>query len=70
MASSGQPDPEARAGAGAATGSEDKVESDLKGYVSIVFLPAPLVLAPTLLHLERFDGWMLGAGDGSVIASL
>ena len=34
-------------------------ESDLKGHVSIVFLPAPLVLAPALPHLERFDGWML-----------
>ena len=84
VASSGLLDLEARAGAGAATDSEDTVfvplvdamldgigavapvllvypacESDSKGYVSIVFLPAPLVLAPTLLHLERFDGWML-----------
>ena len=84
VASSGQPDPEAWAGAGATTDSEGEVcvplvdamlegsgavapvllvypacESDLKGYVSIVFLPAPLVLAPTLPHLERFDGWML-----------
>ena len=78
VASSGHLDPEARAGAGAATDSEDTVcvplvdamlegigamapvllvypacESDLKGYVSIVFLPALLV------YLERFDGWML-----------
>ena len=34
-------------------------ETDLKGYVSIAFLPAPLVFAPTLPHLERFDGWTL-----------
>ena len=34
-------------------------ESDLKGYVSFVFLPAPLVLAPVLPHLESFEGWML-----------
>ena len=84
VASSGLLDFEARAGAGAATDSEDTVcvplvgamlegigamapvllvhpacESDLKGYVSIVFLPAPLVVAPTLLHLERFAGWIL-----------
>ena len=94
VASSGQPDPEARAGAGAATDSEDKVcvplvdamlemsgaiatvllvhpacESDLKGYVSIVFLPAPLVSAPTLPHLERFDGWMLGYFQDDVQAT-
>ena len=92
--SSGQPDPEAWAGAGAATDSEGKVcvplvdamlegsgamapvllvdlacESDLKGYVSIVFLPAPLVLAPALLHLERFDGWMLGSFQDDVQAT-
>ena len=84
VASSGQPDPEARAGAGAATDFEGKVcvplvdavlegsgamapvllvypacESDLKGYVSFVFLPAPLVLALVLPHLESFEGWML-----------
>ena len=34
-------------------------ESDLKGHVSIVFLPAPLVSASVLPHLERFEGWML-----------
>ena len=94
VASSGHLDPEARAGAGAATDSEDTVcvllvdamlegsgamapvllvypacESDLKGYVSIVFLPAPLVLAPTLLHLERFDGWTLGYFQDDVQAT-
>ena len=94
VASSGQLDPEARAGAGAATDYEDKVcvplvdamlegsgamapvllvypacESDLKGYVSIVFLPAPLVLAPTLPHLERFDGWTLGYFQDGVQAT-
>ena len=44
-------------------------ESDLKGYVSIVFLPAPLVLAPTLPHLERFDGWTLGYFQDDVQAT-
>ena len=44
-------------------------ESDLKGNVSIVFLPALLVLAPTLPHLERFDGWTLGYFQNDVQAT-
>ena len=44
-------------------------ESDLKGYVSIVFFPAPLVVAPALPHLERFDGWMLGFFQDDVLAT-
>ena len=75
VASSGHLDPEALAGAGAATDSEDTVcvplvDAMLEGSgamapvhaglsVSVLILPTPLVLAPTLPHLERFDGWTL-----------
>ena len=35
------------------------VESDLKGHVSIVFLPVPLESAPVLTFFGGLEGWML-----------
>ena len=44
-------------------------ESDLKGHVSIVFLPVPLESAPVLTYLGRFEGWMLEYLRGDVQAT-
>ena len=100
VASSCLSDPEAQAGAAAATDSEGEVyvllvdaelegggtavrgaklapvllvlyaaESDLKGHVSIEFLPVPLESAFLLTYLGRFDGWMLENVPGEMQAT-
>ena len=45
------------------------VESDLKGHMSIVFLPVPLESAPVLPFFGRFEGWMLEFLRGNVQAT-
>ena len=45
------------------------VESDLKGHMSIVFLPVPLESAPVLPFFGRFEGWMLEFLRGNLQAT-